>query len=626
MSSTKTQLPLRLLVVVALDLLLISLAMLLAHLIRAQLGDQLPGSFVADRLIPLIVVSVPILIWRRLAAIHPRYMGLYDLMNVAGVMTLLGLMIRLNESRLRPELSFFEGWNTVILFMFFGGVFLAGWRLVRRIYAMRVLHSVSQSNCPRRMLIVGACDEGEALYRELSRDPRHDTVVVGFVDDDPSLRGQTLHGLPILSSINELPELIEKHKVNEIMVAKPDILPAEMTRIFRLASKTEARVRTIPSFSAIIHGRAADLVSMARDVDVHDLLRRESVKSDHSAASDSYIGGERILVTGGGGSIGSELARQATKRSPASVTLLGKGEGSIFEIEQELRQTSAIRPTPFVCDVRDPKGIEHVFKTQSPTIVFHAAAHKHVPLMEQVPIEAIRNNVFGTLNVAQAAIRHHSKKFVLVSTDKAVNPGNVMGATKRVSEMIVQALSNQSDTVFAAVRFGNVLGSRGSLVPLIKKQIQRGGPVTITHWDMTRYFMTIPEASELILQAGAMGRNGEVFVLDMGEPVKIIDLISDMIRMHGLVPGQDIEIKCIGVRPGEKIHEELYFAEEDVQPSANPKIHQVASSQIPWEWLKGKIEELGAICDQGDQDKARQALMELAWAKDLTPSNRAQMK
>lgn len=614
----KVHISARSLLVIGLDLFFISFSFWLAHQVRSQLGDPLHGHFAADRLVPLIIAAVPILFWRRLSAIHPRYMGLYDLMNVGGVMVMLGLFARLNEQRLRPELTALEGWNMVLLFIFFGGMFLAGWRLLRRIYAMRVLHFVGQAPCRRRMLIIGACDEGEALYRELSRDPRHDTVVLGFVDEDPHMKGQTLHGLPVLSGIDDLPEVMAKHNVNEIMVAKPDLPSEQITKIFRMGSEAEARVRIIPSFSAIIQGDASCLISMARDIDVQDLLRRESVKSD-SRSTDRYIAGESILVTGGGGSIGSELARQASKHSPASVILLGKGEGSIFETEQELRQTSTLRPIPIICDVRDPKGLEYVFKTQSPSVVFHAAAHKHVPLMEQVPIEAIRNNVIGTLNVAQAAIHHHAKKFVLVSTDKAVNPSNVMGATKRVSEMIIQALANQSDTAFAAVRFGNVLGSRGSLVPLIKKQIQRGGPVTITHWDMTRYFMTIPEASDLILQAGAMGREGEIFVLDMGEPVKIIDLIRDMIRMHSLVPGQDIEIKCIGVRPGEKIHEELYFAEEDVTHSSHPKIHKVVSNPVPYSWLKHKIEELEEICDQGDQDKARQALMALAWAKDMPP-------
>lgn len=616
LSINGTRLPTRVIAIVALDILLLCASLFLAVSVRSQLGDPIGGHFVWDRLIPLVLVALPVMMWRRLAAIHPRYMGLYDLLNIAGVLAMLGLVVRLNESRLRPDMLFYQGWNIPILFLFFSGLFLTGWRLARRIYAVRILHSIGHSAVTRRMLIVGVCDEGEAVYRELSRDPRRETVVVGFVDDNPGLIGQTVHGLPVLSNISDIPGIISKLNVTEIIVADPNCSSSTMSHILTMASDSNVRVRTVPSFAAMIEGGHRALMGAVRDIDVHDLLKRESVNPD-PAAPARYIAGERVLVTGGGGSIGSELARQAGRFSPASLIMLGKGEGSIFEIDQEMRQTTALRPIPIICDVRDTQGLEHAFRTQSPSIVFHAAAHKHVPLMESVPIEAIRNNVFGTLNVAQTSMRHHVKKFVLVSTDKAVNPSNVMGATKRVSEMIVQALANRSDTVFAAVRFGNVLGSRGSLVPLIKKQIQRGGPVTITHWDMTRYFMTIPEASDLILQAGAMGREGEIFVLDMEEPVKIVDLIKNLIRTHGLIPGQDIEIKCIGTRPGEKIHEELYFEAEDVTNSDHPKIHKVVSSPIPWEWLKEQLDDLQKICDEGDQDKARTALMELARCKKL---------
>jgi FlaA1/EpsC-like NDP-sugar epimerase len=333
-----------------------------------------------------------------------------------------------------------------------------------------------------------------------------------------------------------------------------------------------------------------------------------------------YLNGERVLITGGGGSIGSELARQVSSMSPASLILLGKGENSIFEIDQELRHSNVFQPMPVICDIRDRQGLDLVFKAHKPTVVFHAAAHKHVPLMEAVPIEAVRNNVFGTLHLAEEAIRNGVQKFILVSTDKAVNPSNVMGATKRVAEMIVSAMTSRSETSFSAVRFGNVLGSRGSLIPILKKQIMSGGPVTLTHPEMTRFFMTIPEAVQLIVQAGAMGEKGEIFILDMGDPVSIVGLAKDMIRLHGLVPGQDIELKFTGIRPGEKLREELAHAAEDLLPSGYEKISMVKSQKpVDWNWLKPQLDELDRLCNTGDEQAVRAFLMELAWGKTMPP-------
>jgi FlaA1/EpsC-like NDP-sugar epimerase len=352
---------------------------------------------------------------------------------------------------------------------------------------------------------------------------------------------------------------------------------------------------------------------------VTDLLRRDCAVGEASPAM-RYLSGERVLITGGGGSIGSELARQVAALAPASLIILGKGENSIFEIHQELRDANVQGCLPVVCDVRDVQALEQVFRQHTPTVVIHAAAHKHVPLMEDVPIEAIRNNVFGTLNLAEVAIRHGVQRFILVSTDKAVKPENVMGATKRVAEMTVSALAGRSETAFATVRFGNVLGSRGSLVPILRRQILAGGPVTLTHPEMTRFFMTIPEAVELILQAGAMGEKGEIFILDMGEPISIVQLATDMIRLHGLVPGEDIEIKYTGIRPGEKLHEELAAENEALLPSQNERISVVRPSvAADWHWLGQQLEDLKQLCDSGDVLAARAALMELAWGKTLPP-------
>ncbi|MCG9894351.1 MAG: polysaccharide biosynthesis protein, partial [Fimbriimonadaceae bacterium] len=502
---------------------------------------------------------------------------------------------------------------------------LGGWRLGARLLSDRSGAGAS-SQPTRRVLIIGASHEGEAVCRELNRLAEGAIKIVGYVDDRDENQNTTVQGLTVLGRITDIPKIAEKHRVNEILISTPDLAPSELRRIFDICSGTRSRIRMVPSFRAIVGG-SDRLLSRMRSLDVRDLLRRDSIKGDESISMD-YIHGERVLITGGGGSIGSELARQVAKLSPASLVLMGKGEGSIFEIDQEIRRTTPLRPSAVITDVRDKAAIATAMAKEVPTVVFHAAAHKHVPLMEAVPIEAIMNNVFGTLNMVEASITARVKKFILVSTDKAVKPANVMGATKRVAEMIVASKSAVSDTEFAIVRFGNVLNSRGSLVPLIQKQIEAGGPVTVTHPDMTRFFMTIPEASELILNAGALGGRGEIFVLDMGAPVKIEELVKDVIRLHGLVPGQDIEVVYSGIRPGEKIHEELYFANENVSRSRHPKIH-VADQSIayPWAWLSTQLDELRSLCLAGDVEGARSALMELAWGKNapLFPEEEARV-
>lgn len=571
--------------------------------------------FWLSRVLPVTLLSGGLLLWRRLYAIIPRYIGFYDFLNAVIVGGLLGIGLRFVEFVVNP--GDYMAWAESVLFGLLSCGLIAGVRMAKRVQNLQAVYRRSSSSGPR-YLIVGVADAGETVFRELGKIGADHYTVVGFISDDDQAQGIHIHGAPVLGRITDIPEIAEKHEVTEILIAKPDVAPSELRRIFSFCAKTKARIRNLPSFSALVNGTQNALPFM-RQLEVQDLLRRDSIRTDLTKA-EKYVSGERVLITGGGGSIGSELARQVARLSPASLVLLGKGEGSIFEVEQELKASGQIQPSPVICDVRDRISLQQVFSTQYPSIVFHAAAHKHVPLMEAVPIEAIRNNIFGTLNVADAALKNGAKKFILVSTDKAVNPSNVMGATKRVAEMVVAALSGQGETTFSIVRFGNVLGSRGSLVPILKQQIAKGGPVTITHPDMTRYFMTIPEAAELIVQAGAMGDKGEIFVLDMGEPIKIIDLVNDTIRMHGLVPGQDIELKYVGIRPGEKIHEELFFDAEQVTKSGHDKIHLVDNpSEIRWDWLKIQLEELNRICESGDQAKAREFLMELAWAKNLPP-------
>lgn len=575
--------------------------------------------FLLRFVLPVTGCALFLLTWRKLYRINARFLGFVDLINIVLVGTCLASVLGFLTTMTGVTLSTVSTWTSPILFGFLSSAFLAMCRVYQRLIASRALVAARPGRArPRRVLIVGAGDLGEALLRELGRSEDSDFQVVGFVDDDPRLHQTTIHGVPVLGGVDVVHSIAEANTVSEILIATPEASEEEMRRVFHACIATKARVRTLPPLSRFAKG-GADVLPMMREVSVDELLKRASVKAEMAPVA-RYLSGERVLITGGGGSIGSELARQVSSLTPASLILLGKGENSIFEIDQELRHSNIFQPNPVVCDIRDRQGIESLFKVHKPTVVFHAAAHKHVPLMEAVPIEAVRNNVFGTLNIAEGAVRNGVQKFILVSTDKAVNPSNVMGATKRVAEMIVSAMSGRSETSFSAVRFGNVLGSRGSLIPILRRQIAAGGPVTLTHPEMTRFFMTIPEAVQLIVQAGAMGEKGEIFILDMGDPVSIVELAKDMIRLHGLVPGQDIAMKFTGIRPGEKIHEELSHSAEDLLPSKHEKISMVKSHRpVDWKWLRAQLDELEALCNSGDEQAVRAFLMELAWGKTMPP-------
>jgi FlaA1/EpsC-like NDP-sugar epimerase len=549
----------------------------------------------------------------RLYRIEAKYVGLYDVANLAwvAVASTLGLALAAHGVGKTSPAALALHFLLVLVLLTTG-------RVAQRVRASGWLAPPARSNRQRKALIVGAGDAGESLLREVAKLEDPELAVLGFVDPDPGRHGTTIHGLPVFGGIEEITALSERLMIEDILVAMPEASPKAMRQIFDQAVRTTARVRTMPALSRFVLG-GSRVLPLMREVNVEDLLSRASVQEEMAPVA-RYLSGERVMITGGGGSIGSELARQVARLSPASLILVGKGENSIFEIDQELREKLGFAATPVICDVRDQKGMEAIFALHRPSIVFHAAAHKHVPLMEAVPIEAVRNNVIGTLNMAECAIRGGVQKFILVSTDKAVNPSNVMGATKRVAEMIVSALAARTETCFSAVRFGNVLGSRGSLIPILKRQILSGGPVTVTHPDMTRFFMTIPEAVQLIVKAGAMGERGEIYILDMGEPVSIDQLARDMIRLHGLVPGRDIEIKYTGIRPGEKLREELVYDAEDLEPSGHAKIRVVSNQQpIDWEWLKERLGHLEDLCSTGDAAGVRAFLMELAWGKTLPP-------
>ena len=447
-----------------------------------------------------------------------------------------------------------------------------------------------------RVLIVGAGDAGNIILRDiLQRDNRK---VVGFVDDDKAKWGQIMNGVKVYGGRQDIPILVKKLRIEEIIVAIPSLEAVAMADLAEICASSGATVQILPEFFTSLDVKDINVRSL-RPLSIEDLLNRDPVRMNMKEIG-SYITGKTVLVTGAGGSIGSEICRQVLRMNPAKLILLGRGENSIYEIHRELSEKAPKGVlVPYIMNITNREGMEQVYRQYHPQVVFHAAAHKHVPLMEAEPEEAVFNNVAGTLNTAELAGQYGVERFVLISTDKAVNPTSVMGATKRVTEKIGQALNKRyPNTKYMAVRFGNVLGSRGSVVPLFKKQLAKGGPLTVTHEDMKRYFMTIPEASQLVIEAGSMGEGGEVFVLDMGEPVKIMDLAKKMISLSGLVLGQDIEIKVTGLRPGEKLFEELMTAEEGTEKTSHKKIAKAILQEENPDMLYRQIETLRSLKEE----------------------------
>ncbi|MGL5269625.1 MAG: polysaccharide biosynthesis protein, partial [Selenomonadaceae bacterium] len=446
-------------------------------------------------------------------------------------------------------------------------------RFSLRCYLQFILKIQSNHNgdsSQHNVLIVGAGDAGAVIAREINEYHTGNRTIVGFIDDSPKKKGQVLLGKKVLGSRDDIEHLTKELDVKEIIIAMPSVKGHIIREIISLCKKTKCELKILPGVYEFIDGNMN--ITQLRPVKIEDLLGRNPVTLDKEAVS-IYLNNKTVLITGAGGSIGSEICRQIAKMGPRKLLLLGKGENSIYEINNELSLTyPEIKKVPIIADIRDRERIRDILSYFKPQVIFHAAAHKHVPLMEWQPTEAVRNNVFGTKVIAEEADRANVETFVMISTDKAVNPTNVMGCTKRIAEMFIQSMDQISKTRYVAVRFGNVLGSRGSVIPLFKKQILRGGPVTVTHPEMTRYFMTIPEASQLVLQAGAMAKGGEVFVLDMGDPVKIVDLAKDLITLSGYIPDIDIPIKFTGLRPGEKLYEELLSAEDGTQATAHKKI------------------------------------------------------
>ncbi len=458
-------------------------------------------------------------------------------------------------------------------------------------------------------LLVGAGQGGVLIAQEITRRPDLGILPVGFVDDDPVKQGAVIHGIKVQGTTRDLVRLAERHRAKQALITISNAPGTSIRRITESCKEAGLAVKIVPGAYEIVGGRVN--LSRIREVAIEDLLRREQVRLDTESVA-SVVRGQPVLVTGAGGSIGSELCRQVAAYRPSRLVLVERAENNLFEIHSELRTRFAdLEVVPCVADITDVPRVTQVFREHRPMIVFHAAAHKHVPMMEWNPAEAVKNNILGTQVIADLADSLAVERFVMVSTDKAVNPTSVMGATKRAAELYVQALSLHSATYFSTVRFGNVLGSAGSVIPIFRRQIQSGGPITVTHPDMTRYFMTIPEAAQLIMQAGALSEGGETFILDMGQPVRIIDLAHDLIRLSGFEPDKDIEVRFTGVRPGEKLFEELSTVAEGIERTTHPKIFTGSYDSPHLPGLRAQFDGLGALCRNADPEPIRRALAQL---------------
>lgn len=498
-----------------------------------------------------------------------RYAGATELINIGGatvtIFAVQLLYLYLLDVDLPRSYPFFYAF-----FMFVITVAIRfSYRIMRIINEKRRI--ISKEGTQKKCMIVGAGAAGNAMIKEIESTNYLSMKVCCVIDDNPGCWEKRLRGVPIVGGREQIPGAVEKYEIDEIIIAIPSAKPSQLKEIIEICKETGCKMRTLPAIYQLINGEVN--VSKLREIEIEDLLGREPVSVNLDEIM-GYVSNKVVMVTGGGGSIGSELARQVASHNPKCLLIVDIYENNAYDIQQELKEKyPKLNLKVLIASVRNTARMDAIFEKYRPQIVYHAAAHKHVPLMEDSPNEAIKNNVFGTYKTALAADKYGTEKFVMISTDKAVNPTNIMGASKRICEMIIQSMNRKSQTDFVAVRFGNVLGSNGSVIPLFKKQIAHGGPVTVTHPDIIRYFMTIPEAVSLVLQAGAYAKGGEIFVLDMGEPVKILDLAKNLIQLSGYRVGEDIEIVFTGLRPGEKMYEELLMSEEGLQDTDNKMIH-----------------------------------------------------
>lgn len=601
------KLNMRILKMMCIDIVLINIAVMISYIMR--LGKNLSVEHIKFYMTMAIWVTLIKLIIFYIMGLYRsiwRYAGLDDIVNVFiiscianGIIIVAIYLLGLTQV---PR-------SIYLIDTFVDFVLIIGSRFSKRIWNRFIGRDISfyhEKNFKlKKIMIVGAGEAGVMLIQELRNHPKRGLSPVCFIDDDVSKKGRKLNGIPVVGGRDEIYYNAIAKKIDQIIIAIPSIKKEDLSAIVDECKKTSCEIKIVPFVNQIesIQGDVSDiLLKRMRNVDIEDLLGRDEVSLDKENMK-KYIAGKIVMVTGGGGSIGSEICRQVASYNPKKLVILDIYENNIYDIQNELiSKFKDLDIVALIASVRDRATIFNIFEKYSPEILFHAAAHKHVPLMENSPKEAVKNNVFGTLNIVQACDKYGVERFVQISTDKAVNPTNVMGATKRMCEMIVQTYAQISKTNFVAVRFGNVLGSNGSVIPLFKKQIAQGGPVTVTHPDIIRYFMTIPEAVQLVLEAGGMANGGEIFVLDMGEPVKIDKLARDLIRLSGFEPDEDIKIMYTGLRPGEKLYEELMMAEEGINNTSHNKIHIAKPMNITLDELNSKLKILSDGLKGSDED------------------------
>jgi FlaA1/EpsC-like NDP-sugar epimerase len=607
-----------------LDLALLTGVFSLSYLLRFEF--EVPQLHVNNALIQLpfvLLVQFGALFVAGVYSFVWRYVGLREVkafFNAAwwSFLPLLLMRLSLPDSLKEWRLPF----SVLVLntLLAFGAVL--GLRVLRRLLYERYEKQRRQREQPadaapkKRVLLFGAGRAGVMAVREIQGRGDMNLDILGFVDDDPEKQGLVIHGVKVLGTARQLGSLVRGHDVDHVIITIASAARQELRRIARVCEEIPVRMRIIPGLYELLQGEVN--VTRIRDVQIDDLLGRDPVSLDPEVVVP-FVERRCVMVTGAGGSIGSELARQLARLEPRRLLLVERAEGALFEVHRELLALKlGVELVPVVADVGDKDRMRAVFARHRPEVVFHAAAHKHVPLMEENPTEAITNNVLGTRTLGELAGEHGATAMVLISTDKAVRSSSVMGASKRVAELVIQDLDGRYDTRFVAVRFGNVLGSAGSVIPLFKEQIIKGGPVQVTHPDMVRYFMTIPEASQLVMQAGAMGEGGEIFILDMGEPVRIVDLAEDMIRLSGFRPYQDIDIEFTGMRPGEKLFEELATDGEEIAKTRHPKIYIGRIGAYAPEQVSAALERLKALAKQGDGEAIRRHLAQLLPESKLT--------
>jgi len=557
--------------------------------------------------VPMIVTSLTILISHHIFSIIFKlykkaweYASIGELLIIVKIVTTSIIVAVIMQRLFVHEIHFrllAVTWSLNILL-------IGGSRFCWRVYQDAFINNNQNK---KRTLIVGAGSAGTMVARQLLKNHEADLFPVGFIDDDIHKQKLDIFGLPVISGVSSIEKVVKNLDIENIIIAIPSLSRNQLNIIFQECAKTSVKTQILPMLEDLVTGKVS--VSQFRDVQVEDLLGREPINLDIASIS-KYITGKNVLVTGAGGSIGTEICRQVANFCPNKLVLLGHGENSIYSIELELKERYGdldIELVTEIADLQDAAKMDSIMRIHKPDVVYHAAAHKHVPLMERNPEEAVKNNVIGTMNVANASIWNGVKTFVMISTDKAVNPTSVMGASKRLAEMVIQSRNKGSNTKFVAVRFGNVLGSSGSVIPLFKRQIEKGGPVTVTHPEMVRYFMTIPEASGLVIQAGALAKGGEIFVLDMGDPVKIVDLAKDLIKLSGNSV-EEIGIKFTGIRPGEKLFEELLKEDEVHEEQIYPKIYIGKTSEL----YVQEIEELIATFESLERNELREKLLIIA--------------